>query len=266
MLNDFDLITHAFPGEVTIYPVGDVHLGAIEHQEQEWQAFLKRVEAENAYIILLGDLLNNNIRSCKFANPFDEILRPREAKARMMNYLEPLAKRILLATGGNHERRTERETDNDLTRDIMVKLDLEHLYRPNIAFMTITTGKRPNHERAECSFNFAVTHGAGGGFLTGAAVNRAERFGGMAIDGLDCLIVGHTHKPFTTTPAKIVIDARNRVVMIKSYTVVSCTSWLQYGGYAARAMLTPTTTSKPQKLILSADHHNKEITVITKGG
>ena len=56
MLHDFDLITHSFPGDITIYPIADVHLGAIEHDEIQWQAFLRRVEQEDAYLIIAGDL------------------------------------------------------------------------------------------------------------------------------------------------------------------------------------------------------------------
>lgn len=258
MLNDFDLITHSFPGEITIYAVADVHLGAIEHNEAAWQGFLKRVRNENAYIILVGDLLNNSVRTCRFANPFDEILRPREAKSRMVEYLEPLRKNLLCSVGGNHERRTELQTDNDLTYDIMTKLDCEHLYRPNLAFMLINTGNRPSRNVSECCFSFCVTHGTGGGIYTGAALNRSERYGNI-VDGLDCLITAHTHKGYVSHPSKIVIDARNQLVSIKHYCVISCESWLDYGGYAARAMLLPAETCKPQKLRLTAKHNNKQI-------
>ena len=90
MLNDLDLIVHDFMTDITIYPVADVHLGAMEHAETEWQEFIKKVKDEDAKLILAGDLLNNSIRSCRFANPFDEVLRPRDAKKRMVEYLEPV--------------------------------------------------------------------------------------------------------------------------------------------------------------------------------
>ena len=258
MLHDFDLITHSFPNDVTIYPIADVHLGAMEHAESEWQAFLKRLERDNAYVILAGDLLNNGIRSCKFVNPFDEVLRPREAKRRMVEYLEPVKDRILCVVTGNHERRTYKDDDQDLTYDICTKLDIEHLYRENIAFMAIGCGTRTNEKKPEATYNIAVTHGAGGGIYTGAAVNRNERFGNI-VDGLDCLVAGHVHKGFVTKPSKIVIDARNRVVSMKHYVVISCVSWLNYGGYAAQKMLLPSHVSDPQKLHLYADRNNKKI-------
>lgn len=263
MLNDFDLISHDFQNDVTIYPIADVHLGAMEHAEKEWQEFLKKVEAEDAYLILDGDLLNNGLRSCKFVNPFDEAIRPRDAKHRMVQYLEPLRDRILCVVSGNHERRTFRDDDQDLTYDICSKLDIEHLYRENIAYMRIGVGhkndiKKNARIRAN-SYTFAVTHGSGGGIYTGAAVNRNERFGNV-IDGLDCLVVGHVHKGFISKPAKIVIDARNGVVKMGHYTVISAVSWLNYGGYAARGMLLPAQICDPQKIHLSAARDGKRLT------
>lgn len=260
MLNDLDLITHDFSGDIKIYPISDVHLGAMEHAEGEWQAFLKKVEAEDAYLILAGDLLNNGIRTCKFVNPFDEKLRPREAKRIMVEHLTPIKDRILCVVSGNHERRTYRDDDQDLTYDICSKLDIEHLYRENIAYMKVTCGKhKKNPEKSLSSYAFAITHGAGGGIYTGAAVNRDERFGNI-IDGLDCLVTGHVHKGFITKPAKVVIDTRNNVVKMTHYTVISCVSWLNYGGYAARGMLLPAYVSDPQEIYLKSGRYKKLVT------
>lgn len=260
MLNDLDLIVHKFDKDVTIYPIADVHLGAMEHAEPEWQKFLKKVENENAYLILAGDLLNNGIRSCKFVNPFDEAIRPRDAKRRMVEYLKPLKDRILCVVSGNHERRTYKDDDQDLTYDICAKLDIEHLYRENIAYMKIMCGKHKNngHDRWRCNYGFAVTHGSGGGIYTGAAVNRNERFGNV-IDGLDCLVTAHSHKGFITKPMKIVIDLNREIVKTTHYTVTSCVSWLNYGGYAARGMLLPAQICDPQRIHL-AQREEKKIT------
>ena len=258
MLHDLDLIQHTFPGDISIYPVADVHLGALEHAEAEWGNFLKRVEKENAFLILAGDLLNNNTRGVRFANPFDEVLRPREAKKRMVEYLEPIRDRILCVVCGNHEARTVRDSDQDLAYDICVRLDIEHLYRENIAYMCVWLGKRNHENNALQCYTFAVTHGSFGGQLTGGAVNKNERFGAY-IDGMDCLITGHVHKGFISKPAKIVIDTRNKRVTMRHYTVVSAVSWLNYGGYAAKAMLTPAQVCDPQKLTLVASKDRPKI-------
>ena len=249
MLSDFELITHHFPdrNDITIYPISDVHLGAAEHMTREWELFCQRVVNEpNSYLVLGGDLLNNCTRS-SVSNIYTETLRPREAKKIMVAMLEPLRDKILCAVSGNHERRN-RDVDNDITYDIMCKLDLEWVYRENIAFVKIQMGKPRGDGKKNPTYILTVTHGSGGGILTGGAVNRNERFG-YVLDGSDALIVGHTHKPYVTQPSKIKIDAQNNRVSIKPFKVVSMTSWLGYGGYAAQKMLLPTSHA-PQTITL----------------
>lgn len=260
MLHDFEMIRHRFDDEITIIPVSDVHLGALEHCKREWEQFCKMVqETPNCYLILGGDLINNSVRS-SVANPFDEVLRPREQKIRMVEHLTPIKDRILCAVSGNHERRSSKEDDVDLTYDIMSKLNIEDLYRENMAFVKIGIGTRTTGKAAECSFVFGVTHGSGGGIYTGATVNRNERFGNV-IEGLDCLIVGHTHKGTVSKPSKIVVDNRNEKISVKSYTVVSCVSWLNYGGYAMQKMLLPAEVNNPQKIIIGGTKDKKKLEI-----
>lgn len=261
-MRDFEMVTHHFDDAITIFPISDVHFGALEHCSKEWLDFCKMIEnTPNARLILGGDLINNSVRTCSFVNPFDEIVRPREQKKRMVEFLEPIKDRILCAVSGNHEARSLKDDDIDITYDIMAKLDIEHLYRPNMCFMKVGLGHRKTEANKPVnSYTFAVTHGAGGGIYTGATVNRNERFGNV-IDGLDCLIVGHTHKGTISKPSKIVIDARNEQVYMGHYTVVSMVSWLNYGGYALRKMLLPAHVADPQRLKLSAKTHNKKIEV-----
>lgn len=250
MLNDFDMIRHHIPdnGDVTVYPVSDVHLGAAEHMERAWEEFCQNVlTKERTYIILGGDLINNATKN-SVSNVYEETIRPREQKAIMAKMLAPLRDRILCAVSGNHEARSAKDVDDDPTYDILCKLDLEHLYRQNIAFVKVKIGKSGTDGERNPSYVLVVTHGAGGGALTGGTVNRAERFG-YTLDGADALIIGHSHKPFVTAPEKICIDRSNERVTQRSFKVVSATGWLRYGGYAARKMLAPTSHT-PQIMTL----------------
>lgn len=250
MLSDYEIITHKFPArpDLRIYPISDVHLGAAEHMEDEWVAFCKRLLSQpDAYIILGGDLINNATRS-SVSNIFEETMRPREQKRLMVEMLTPIKDRILCMVSGNHERRSMKDADDDPSYDIACKLDIENLYRENIAFLKIQMGDQERNGLYNPTYILTVTHGAGGGMLTGGAVNRNERFG-YVLDGCDALIVGHTHKPFVTQPSKIAIDARNGRVSVKPFKVVSSTSWLKWGGYAAQKMLAPTSYA-PQVITL----------------
>lgn len=256
MLSDLTLITHHFPErkDIRIYPIADVHLGAAEHMTREWAQFCERVKDEQAYIILGGDLINNSTRN-SVSNIFDEVMRPRDQKRLMVEMLKPIRDRILCMTTGNHERRN-RDVDDDPSYDIACKLDIEDVYRENIAFLKIQIGNKELDGTRNPTYLLTVTHGAGGGMLTGGAVNRAERFA-YVLDG-DALILGHTHKPFVTQPSKIKIDPHNNKVTLKPFKVISMTSWLQWGGYAAQKMLNPTSFC-PQVITLCGT--KKEISV-----
>lgn len=261
MLSDFEIITHHFPDnrDITLYPISDVHLGASEHMEREWDDFCRKIEeTPNSYIILGGDLINNATRN-SVSNVFEETMRPREQKKLIAEMLMPIRDRILCSVSGNHERRSGKDADDDPTYDIMCKLDLEHLYRENMAFVKLQFGKKNGNGSMNPTYMLTVTHGAGGGMLTGGAVNRNERFG-YVIDGMDCLIVGHTHKPFVTQPSKIKIDPYNNKVDIKPFKVVSSSSWLKYGGYAAQKMLLPSSHA-PQVITLCGNRKDIKVTM-----
>lgn len=234
------MISHHFPtrNNITIYPISDVHLGAPECMQSEWEQFCSRLLREpNSYIVLGGDLVDNATRN-SIGGVYEARMRPAEAKRLMANMLEPIRDRILCAVTGNHERRSLKECDDDPTYDIMAKLDLEDLYRENLAFLKIQMGQQNGNGSSNPTYMLVVSHGAGGGGLTGSAVNKGERFG-YVLDGADVLIVGHTHKPFVTQPTKIKIDAHNNMVKLKPFKVISATSWLEYGGYAAQKLLLP---------------------------
>lgn len=259
------MIQHQFLGghDITIVPISDVHLGSRECMEQEFINFIKTVkETPNMYLTLGGDLIDNGTRS-GLTNPFHATMPPSVQKKEMAKILSEVRDRILCFVPGNHERRSGKDADDDPVYDIAAKLDLETLYRENIAFIKIQLGDWGKDKgymtngKERPSYVLVVTHGAGGGILTGGAVNRNERFG-YVVDGMDALIVGHTHKPFFTQPGKIKIDTHNNKVSVKPFKIISSTSWLEYGGYAANKMLLPATHCLHT---LTLRGHKKEIVV-----
>lgn len=257
------IITHNFPDEIVIYLLSDVHYGALEHNTTAWESVLKEILAEpNRYCVLNGDLISNGTKN-SLTNCFDEIVRPRDQKKYMVEALAPIKERILCLTRGNHEYRNK-DVDNDITYDIASKLDIEDLYRPEIAFLNIRLGSRgeKNPNSARNSYNIAVTHGTGGGVLSGSTINRNERTGNI-IENLDVFIVGHTHKGIISRPSKLVIDPVNGIVEQRDYVVISCVSWMEYGGYAASKMLLPAAHSRPQKILLGKNGYGqKDIRIV----
>lgn len=240
MLRDFEIITRKFPAndDITIVPIADVHLGSRECREQDFIKFIKMVaETENVYLMLGGDLIDNGTRN-SVTNVFRSSMTPSEQKREMANILKPVADKIICAVSGNHERRS-RDADDDPTYDILTKIDCEDVYRENAAFVKIQIGNIKGDGETNPTYSFMVTHGAGGGQLTSGAVLRGERMG-YAVDGIDAIIFGHTHRPFTTVPGKIFFDTRNNKVSVKPFKVINMSSWLDYTEYAMQKMLTPT--------------------------
>ena len=145
----------------------------------------------------------------------------------------------------------------------MAKLDIEDRHRENMVFLKVQLGKQEfdsgvrTNSKYRPSYTFCVTHGAGGGALPGGVINRNERMG-YAIDGLDALIVGHSHKPMLSQPGKIVVDNRNNTVSVVPFKVITATAWLDYGDYAMQKMLLPSSHAM-QTIHLSA--YRKEMVV-----
>ena len=250
MESDFTMLTQEFPDrqDIHIYPISDVHLGAAEHMESEFREFRDMIlEDKNGYVVIVGDLINNATRS-SVSNIFEETMRPREQKRLMAEMLKPVKDRILCAVCGNHERRSGKDADDDPMYDILCKLDIEDRYRENLAVLKLQFGNKDGNGSQNPTYILAVTHGSGGGALTGGTVNRNERFG-YVFDGIDMLVVGHSHKPWITAPSKIKVDAFNNKVSPKPFRIVSATSWLDYGGYALSKQLLPSSNT-PQIITL----------------
>ena len=259
ILSDFEIIEHRFPKreDIKIIPISDVHLGAREHLTKEWDAFCGSVlDDPNCYILLCGDLMNNATKT-SVSNVFEEVMRPSEAKRQIVTSLTPLRERVLAGVSGNHERRNK-DVDNDPFYDIMCKLDLEHLYRENMAFVKIGIGDKEGNGKQNPTYMFCITHGHGSSIYTSAAASKAERFG-MSIDGIDCLVVGHTHKPLNVPVGKIKVDTHNNKVSVVPWRLVVASSWLGYAGYAAQKLYTPTVHC-PQEILLCGKR--KELKVL----
>ena len=267
MKTDFDLIVHRLPEckEARLYVIGDLHVGAIEANIKGWEQFVQKIlQDKNAYIVILGDMMNNATKT-SVSNVYEEVLRPRDQKRYLVSALSQLTERILCIVPGNHEQRNK-DVDDEPLYDVACKLDLEDMYRPNAAFVKVCFGSRNagrKNEKPLQVYTICCTHGAGGGIYTGAAVNRNERMA-MFVNA-DILAVGHTHKGAITKPARIEIDPYNNSVKMKTTTVISACSWLSYGGYAMRKMLLPSSAQdpeNPQTLLLGGTRYGRYVKTV----
>lgn len=243
---DFEVITKRISTkkDAHILGVGDLHIGTIEANKKGWEYFVQLILKDPlAYVIFVGDLMNNATKS-SVSNVFEETMRPREQKMYLVEKLKPLAEaeRILAIEPGNHEQRSAKDADDDPLYDVAAKLDIEDVYRENVALIKVVVGDSKNAN----AYSILAAHGAGGGALTGSSVNRYERYA-SSWDGVDIFMFGHTHKPFVTKPNKMVMDTLRGLVRQKKMVVMTVPSWLQYAGYPVRKLMSPVEQYDPDQ-------------------
>ena len=261
-----DILWYSFGAdvpEVTIFPLADVHLGAEGAEVQAFYALVMQIAKEpNSYVTLQGDLIDNGTRN-SVTNIFRATMPPSQQKREMAKALEPIRDKILCVLPGNHCRRSGKDADDDPMYDIAAKLDLEDRYRESIAFVRIALGKRTAGKVRDCKphvYYLACLHGAGGGGLPGAGVNRNDRFL-QTMDGVDILITAHTHKPYALRGSKIVLDMQNRRATFRPTLHMVAGPWLAYYGYAIDKMLAPAAMPGANKLLLHGDYYRFEAVV-----
>jgi predicted phosphodiesterase len=262
--DDFDIITKKIvtKDDVKVYPVGDLHVGAIQANLKGWERFNQIIlDDPNAYVIFLGDMMNNATRS-SVSNLYEDIMRPRDQKIYLKEHLMDLAKadRILAILPGNHENRSLKDADDSPLYDVAAKLDLEDIYRDNIAFIKLLVGPTSRYN----PYTLFVSHGNGGGKFTGSSVNRYEQYSAN-YEGVDVFYFGHSHKPFVTKPNKIYVNAQKGLIKRRNTIVTTGASWLAYGGYPVRNLMSPAHEADPDQpmtTVFSAKHSKKQIRFI----
>lgn len=231
MFKDFDMIVHKFGRDLDslhVYPVGDAHIGSPDWNKDKMLDWQHQVLNDPvARVVIVGDMVENNLKASR-GNCFESLLSPMEQKRELKEFLEPISHLILGAVPGNHEYRSRMEADYCPLYDVMAKLDIEDLYRPNMAFLKMSVGEK-NKDR-QFTYTMVLAHGS--------AEKKTENFS-YAIDGMDVFVVGHTHRPLNGFPEKIVIDSKNDQIRLERVTRVVVPSFQKLGGYVLKGMYAP---------------------------
>ena len=233
------VVTKVYPTDMeylTLYPIGDVHYGAAECMERDFGDYLKRIEQDDtAAVVILGDLINNGIRS-SVTNCFEEVHTPREQKLGMLDMLHTVRHKIVAGVRGNHEYRTVKDADIDIMEDIFRELDLGGCYMRNAGILKVSVGQKYNRKPA--TYSFYINHGQGGGITIAGGINRQNSMQ-LSVEGVDGILSGHTHKPSKIPSGRLIFDSRNNKVTHANTLIYVCTAWMEYGGYAEKAVMPP---------------------------
>lgn len=108
-----------------IFPLSDLHLGSKHCNLDFFYEWCRKFEgaSDNKVIYLLGDLLEFNTTRI---DAFSSIMSTHDALERVIELLEPYKEYIRFVCTGNHEARTIRDYNYDITKQIASRLNSEY--------------------------------------------------------------------------------------------------------------------------------------------
>lgn len=191
-----------------LVPIGDLHRGD-RHLSSRGLAKLKGycdwvMTKPNAYIFLMGDLLNVASRSSK-TNPFES---DSDEYAKTTELFRPYKSRIIGCVTGNHEQRMYKDFGFNPLQPFCSELGIT--YCGYSAAIRLRVGKRADrkNEYQQTYWGFAH-HGSGGGGSLGAALNKKMKLQEI-VHGMDFYMAGHDHQLVVGT-RNILLPKRDKI-------------------------------------------------------
>lgn len=209
---------------LTIWFIGDVHIGAAGADERDFQRTIELIKADkNARFIFMGDgtdcitpldaRFNGENLHPRFHTSLDHL--PQAQVDYLLSLLAPIRDRCIGYHGGNHELKIKTSTRGyDPLFDYRVffpaeTADLGYGY----AITRITYEAASTH-----TIRLLTQHGFGGATTDGARLTRLKR---MAVTWHDCDVyaMGHTHKLTVDIAPALTVPARGEMRVVEKTRV-----------------------------------------------
>lgn len=212
----------------TLVIVSDVHVGAVEHAEREFDEALKWALDNGALLLCNGDLADNSIASGKAPGEklLGQSLWPTEQAKIVTEKLKPFAKkgRLIGLTRGNHEARTRREALFDLCEFIAYTLEVPYLGVGG--YLRFNAGSQ--------SYTIAVQHGRSGAANPFHELDRMTRLYPQA----ELVALGHNHH-LTARCVYGLGVGKEGTESLRPTWQLRTGSFLQFADYVREMVLTP---------------------------
>ena len=226
--------------KLTIIPIADVHIGDKLSNLKLLKEVLERIKKEeHTYTIINGDLCNMALKNSK-SDVYSDNLSPMEQVLKATDLLEGIKNKILVISSGNHEDRTQKETNIDVTRLIAKQLGIEDRYANGWWYLYLTFGQ--DKKKRPITYGITGIHGYGGGRKSGGKINRLEDMSQVVI--ADMYLMSHTHKPISTKNCIYMPYYQSKALSKQEMYYLMTNSFLESdGGYAEKTGFPPSNTS-----------------------
>jgi len=201
---------------VIFVPISDVHVGHVDHDKKLFADTVKWIKDNNAYTILLGDLIDGiSQKDRRYENdsiadefkPHLDNLHYKQTEA-FIKAIMPIKDNVIGILGGNHELTVKKQFGFDAISVIAQRLEKPILTDPSYVIIRFKDGN------ASRLFNIFCSHGNWmGGRKRGSKINAIEDK--MTDFDFDVLLAGHTHDRFVSTRKRISISKGGKIEKTK---------------------------------------------------
>lgn len=190
----------------SLVPIGDVHLGADNWNEELFKKTLSYAKTNNSLIILMGDLIENANKFSVGAGVYNQKLNPQEQIDKIVEYLQPFKENIIGCVDGNHERRALKDTGISISSVICSILNVPFF---NNEFFGIIT------KEGVSSYTIYGNHSDSVGKNEEMNANSIDRDWSSWLD-FDLLLKAHSHSRGLYGPKiKMTVDQANMAIVEK---------------------------------------------------
>ncbi|KKN78491.1 hypothetical protein LCGC14_0350230 [marine sediment metagenome] len=240
-----------------IAPISDVHYGNPLFSKKHFLQTVKYLkDTPNAYTLLNGDMCESTIKTSK-GEIFKQVGSPQDQRDWIIDQLEPIKKKILGMTIGNHEMRIYNEVGIDICKDIAKALGVP--YRASGMLLKIAFG---DWNRSVDGKPFVYwgyfSHGYGGARTKSAKAVKVERVATWIHADFYCLSHDHVVNaapdiyllPDPRTRAEKDADGKETGFTVGRLTahrkmLVKTNAYLKWGGYAEMLGFPPSDLTTP---------------------
>ena len=240
--------------EITIIPISDTHLGDRFSDADKLYETLSYANQDGVYIILLGDILNAELRDT-VGNIYEARLNPQEELELALELFSPYKDKILGIIQGNHEMRIKKRVGIDVSKILATELGCLDCYDPVSLLLDISIGH--NQHGKPIIYQVFCTHGWGGGKKTGSKLDKAKETKNI-ISNADIYLVAHHHEIFFSLDALNYYDKRTDKDYQMGQFIVGTGGYLSYGGYTERTAF-PRNPVGSVRIVLSGRRKEKSI-------
>jgi hypothetical protein len=214
---------------ISIHPIGDIHAGAIQCDEDGIRDKINEIKNDpNALIIGMGDyadcitLNDKRFETHGLAKWVAQDNIVESQRVWIKNLFEPVKDKIICLLEGNHESTIHRFHQDDILRNICKDLDVP--YGSYQAFIVLKCHRINSLEKHDIVIH--AWHGAGSAQTEGARLMRLMRL----VNDIETSIylMGHLHTIASYTPDRLIV--RNGRIRSEKLIAVITGAWLK--GYA----------------------------------